>query len=100
MRKWTLALLPAVMMATGLPAQAQGNEPARANAPVAGKAAAAKATPANASAKAAADRKRQFTAGAAPAAVAATQSTSPVASPAAPALTKDKSHCHSSGSDA
>lgn len=100
MRKWTVSLLPALMWATALGVQAQGTEASRSQTPIAGKAAAAKAAPANAPTKAAADRKRQFTAGAAPAATAAATSTSPATSPAAPALTKDKSHCHSSGSDA
>jgi len=94
------SLLAALLLAAWLPAHAQSQEPARGGGSIAGKAA-AKTAPSSTAAKASADRKRlQVTAGAAPAAAAAAQSTSPVASPSVPAAVKDKSHCHSSGSDA
>lgn len=100
MRPSMKSLLPTLLLAACLPAQAQSQEPARAGGSIAGKAT-AKTAPASPAAKAAADRKRlQVTAGAIPAATAPAQSTSPVASPSVPAAAKDKSHCHSSGNDA
>jgi hypothetical protein len=95
------SLLPALLLAAWLPAQAQRQEPqepARSSGSIAGKAATTRTVPSGTT-KAAAERKRlQLTAGTAAAATA--QSTRPVASPATPATIKDKSHCHSSGSDA
>ncbi len=95
------SLLPALLLAAWLPAQAQTQEPARAGGSIAGKAT-AKTAPAAPEAKATAKRGRlQATAGAgALPAAAAAQSTSPVANPVVPAASKEKSHCHSSGSDA
>lgn len=100
MSLWTSSMLPALLLAAWIPAQAQG-QPARQAEPIAGKAAATKAAPARA-APAGAERKRlQVTAtGAAPTAAAAARSTSPSASPSGAVLLKEKSHCHSSGSDA
>ncbi len=102
MRLWITSLLPALLLATWLPAHAQTQEPTRAKGSIAGKGATTKATPAGPSAKAAVEGKRpQFTAGSTPTAAAATaQSTRPESAPAAPASAKDSSRCHSSGSDA
>lgn len=95
------ALLPALMLAAWIPAHAQSQQVARGSESIAGKAAATKPAPAKARAATTAERKRVqvTTAGAVPAAAAA-PSASPAANSSGPVLMKDKSHCHSSGSDA
>lgn len=96
------ALLPALMLAAWIPAHAQSQQAARGGESIAGKAVATKPAPAKARAAATtAERKRvQVTAAGAVPAAAAAPSASPAANSSGPVLMKDKSHCHSSGSDA
>ena len=93
-----VTLLQYVLVASTLVAtsasQAQTQEPAKSGASIAGKAATSKTLPA----KAVPERKRMELTAAAPAATPA-QSASPVATSPAAAAAKEKSHCHSGGSD-
>lgn len=89
-------LLAALAMASA-PALAQGTEKAPAKSSIAGMAATAKQAPAKVSTE---RKKYEFVAQPAAADSATQQSNKPVAERSAPAYLKDKSTCHSQGSDA
>jgi hypothetical protein len=93
---WSRSLLVSVVVAAS-PALAQMAEKAKASPSIAGKASADKAQ----AAKVAPERKRyEFTAAGTAGSTSAAQSSTSQSGPSAPAAAKDKSHCHSSGSDA
>lgn len=95
------SLLPALLLAAWIPAHSQSPQAPRGGESIAGKAQATKPAPAKSRATTSPERKRvQVTAAGAVPAAAAAPSASPAANSSGPVLMKDKSHCHSSGSDA
>ncbi len=87
----------ALVLFAAAPALAQGTDKAAAKASIAGKSAAAKQAPVKASTE---RKKFEFVGEPAAANAATQQSNKPVAERSAPAYLKDKSTCHSQGSDA